>query len=92
MIGDLPHTRCHADDDKLAQIPIAHLRDLSQPLLATAGMVARCQTKPRRKFPPTLELVTRPDCRGHGRGGHRSYAGNGLQELGLAADEPEYAS
>lgn len=48
--------------------------DLPQARLATAGVVAWCQTKPRRKVPATLELVARPDRGGHGRGGHRSYS------------------
>jgi hypothetical protein len=32
--------------------------DLSQSLLATAGVVARGQPQPSRKFPPALELGT----------------------------------
>lgn len=49
-------------------------------------MIAWCQAKPRRKLSTAPELAARPDRSGHGRGSDGPDAGNGLQELSLAAE------
>ena len=85
IICNLPDARRHADDDELAQIPITHLRDLAQPFLATAGMVAWREPQPGSKLATASELVARPDRRGHRRCSDRSDTRNSLQELRLPA-------
>ena len=51
-----PDERGHAGDQKTPQVLIAHLRDVTEPLLATAGVVERREAEPSRELTSRAEV------------------------------------
>lgn len=70
----------HADDQKLSEVLIAHLRDPPQLLLSAAGFVRRRQTQPRGKLAPVAELMPVANVGDDGRGCHNTDAGYRAQQ------------
>ena len=51
-----PDERGHAGDQKTPQVLIGHLRDLTEPLLASAGVGERREAEPSRELTSRAEV------------------------------------
>ena len=69
--------RGRADHKELSQIPVAHLGDAAEPVLAAARVLRRCQPEPGGKLSTRAELSRIGNRGGQRCGADRANARNG---------------
>src|SRR5215211_4646752 len=80
-----PDERGHAGDQKTPQVLIAHLRDVTEPLLAAAGVVERRQAEPSRELTSRAEVGRVTDGGGERSCAEQAHAGHGRDASGQLA-------
>ena len=56
MVSIAPDERRHPGDQKTPQVLVAHFGDPTEALLASAGVVQRCEAQPSRELTAGAEL------------------------------------